>query len=241
MMSRVVISQPMLFPWVGLLEQVALADVYVHYSDVQFSKGSFTNRVQVKMAQGSRWLTVPLEGLRLGQRIDEVRIQHRTDWRESHLTLLAAAYRDCPWVMDMLSLVESVYSQNFELISQLSEASLMALCRYFGLDEGRRFVQASELGIAGASSQRVLDIVRAVGGTEYVTGHGARHYLDHELFEAAGITVAYMDYQCRPYPQAHGPFTSYVSALDLIANAGREGRRFIGSGTLYWKDFLNHE
>ena len=241
MMSRVVISQPMLFPWVGLLEQVALADIYVHYSDVQFSKGSFTNRVQVKTAQGSRWLTVPLEGLRLGQRIDEVRIQHRTNWRESHLTLLASAYKDCPYVKDMLSLVESVYSQDIELISQLSEASVMALCSYFGLDEGRRFLQASELGIAGSSSQRVLDIVRAVGGTEYITGHGARHYLEHRLFETEGITVAYMDYQCHPYPQAHGPFTPYVSALDLIANAGREGRRFIGSGTRYWKDFLNHE
>ena len=35
---NVVISQPMLFPWVGMLEQVRLADSYVHYSDVQFSK-----------------------------------------------------------------------------------------------------------------------------------------------------------------------------------------------------------
>ena len=42
---KVVITQPMLFPWVGLLEQIMLADVLVNYADVQFSKGSFTNRV----------------------------------------------------------------------------------------------------------------------------------------------------------------------------------------------------
>jgi hypothetical protein len=240
-MSRVVISQPMLFPWVGLLEQVALADVYVHYSDVQFSKGSFTNRVQIKTSQGSRWLTVPLEGLRLGQRINEVRIQDRTDWRAGHRSLLASVYEGCPWVKDMLDLVDSVYSRHFDLISDLSEASLMALCEYFDLDEGRQFIQASDLGIAGSSSQRVLNIVRAVGGTQYITGHGARHYLDHDMFEAAGITVSYMDYQLQPYPQAHGAFTPYVSALDLVANTGREGRKFIGSGTRLWKDFLNHE
>ena len=57
--TRVVISQPMLFPWVGLFEQIRAADVYVHYDDVQFSKGSFTNRVQIKTARGPRWLTVP--------------------------------------------------------------------------------------------------------------------------------------------------------------------------------------
>ena len=50
-MTTVVISQPMFFPWVGMFEQIALADVYVHYDDVQFSKGSFTNRVQLKTAR----------------------------------------------------------------------------------------------------------------------------------------------------------------------------------------------
>jgi hypothetical protein len=41
--GTVVISQPMFFPWVGMLEQLKLADTYVHYDDVQFEKGSFSN------------------------------------------------------------------------------------------------------------------------------------------------------------------------------------------------------
>jgi hypothetical protein len=32
---------------------------------------------------------------------------------------------------------------------------------------------------------RPLDLVLSVGGTRYVTGHGAADYLDHEAFEAA--------------------------------------------------------
>ncbi len=66
---KVVISQPMLFPWVGMLEQVRLADRYVDYSDVQFSRGSFVNRVQVKTCTGPRWITAPLYRLSLFQRI----------------------------------------------------------------------------------------------------------------------------------------------------------------------------
>lgn len=240
-MTRVVISQPMFFPWVGMLEQVALADVYVHYSDVQFSKGSFTNRVQIKTPLGSKWLTVPLEDLHLGQRIDEVRIQRRQDWRAAHRALLESAYDASPNKQAMVDLVDSVFSMEHETIASLSEASLMALCRYFGLDDGRRFVHAAELGIAGSSSRRVLDVVHAVGGTHYITGHGARHYLDHGLFEAEGVRVSYMDYQLQPYPQLHGPFTPYVSALDLVANLGPAGRQIICSGTKDWKDFLNHE
>ncbi|MFT7595258.1 MAG: hypothetical protein ACI8R4_002586 [Paracoccaceae bacterium] len=47
-MTRVVISQPMYFPWAGFLAQLALADVRIWLDDAQFSNGSFTNRVQVK-------------------------------------------------------------------------------------------------------------------------------------------------------------------------------------------------
>ena len=34
-MTNVVISQSMLFPWVGTLEQMLLADVFIHYDDVK--------------------------------------------------------------------------------------------------------------------------------------------------------------------------------------------------------------
>lgn len=238
---KVVISQPMFFPWVGMFEQIRLADIYVHYGDVQFSKGSFTNRVQIKTAQGIKWLTVPLQQLSLGQAIDDVLLDTRTNWRRQHLDALRQAYAAAPYRKDMLALVEAVYQQPHTTIGQLSRESMMACCRYYGLDHGRRFVEVAALGIGGASSQRVCDIVRTLGGSAYITGHGARHYLDHQLFEDAGIRVEYMDYQRRPYPQLHGEFTPYVSLLDLVANTGPQGIDCIVSGTQYWKDFLQNE
>lgn len=235
---NVVISQPMLFPWVGMLEQVRLADCYVDYSDVQFSKGSFVNRVQVKTGQGTPWMSVPLRHLRLGQRINEVEIDNSTSWRDRHLHLLEAAYSCAPFRDDMLALVDEVYSQEHTSISTLSLASLLALCRYFGLMGERRFVSSANLGIGGGSSQRVLDIVLALGGDCYVTGHGARNYLAHETFDAAGVRVEYMDYLKTPYPQLHGAFTPYVSALDLVANIGPAGSNYIKSGARFWREFL---
>jgi hypothetical protein len=233
-----VISQPMLFPWVGMLEQVRLADTYVHYLDVQFSKGSFVNRVQLKTERGSQWMTVPLENLRLGQRIDEVKVSQKQDWRQAHTDQLRAAYDATPHRDDMLALVDSVYCREYPSIGELSRASLMAVCAYFGLTDARTFMDSPQIGVAGSGSQRVLDIVLASGASVYITGHGASRYLDHELFERAGIRVEYMEYARTPYAQAHGEFTPYVSTLDLIANCGRNGAQYIHSGSIYWKDFL---
>ena len=235
----VVISQPMLFPWVGMLEQVRLADAYVHYADVQFSKGGFVNRVQVKTSGGVQWMSVPLRDVHLGQRIDEVRIDERRNWRRAHLELLRTAYDAAPYRDDMLALVEEVHAVDYADIGSLSEASLMAVCRYFGFDRDRRFLHSDQLGIGGASSRRVLDIVLALAGSTYVTGHGASRYLDHDLFEGAGVRVEYMQYRKTPYTQLHGEFTPFVSTLDLIANRGPDGVHCIQSGSIYWKEFLS--
>lgn len=238
---KVVISQPMFFPWVGMLEQVRLADTYVHYADVQFSKGSFTNRVQVKTAQGPVWMTVPLQSVTLGQHIDEISINMQKNWQRQHLETLRQAYAHAPYRQDMLELVDDVYAEAHTRLAPLSEASMQALCAYFRLETGRRFLHSTELCVGDSSSQRVLSIVQALGGTRYITGWGARHYLDHALFESAGVQVEYMDYRKLPYPQLHGDFTPFVSALDLVANTGREGLRYITSDTIYWKDFVTHE
>ncbi|MFN3430887.1 MAG: WbqC family protein [Candidatus Sericytochromatia bacterium] len=238
-MTAVVISQPMFFPWVGLFEQIRLADVYVHYDDVQFSKGSFVNRVQIKTAEGPRWLTVPLRDLHLGQPIREVRVDDRLDWRAAHLAMLARHYAEAPHRDEMLDLVRAVYDQPHPLLGGLAIASMESVCRFFGLADPQTFRHAADLGIGGSGSERVLDIVRALGGTTYVTGHGARRYLSHERFEAAGIRVDYMAYQRQPYPQLHGAFDPHVSILDLIANVGREGIRNIASGTRHWREFIN--
>ena len=241
-MSTIVISQPMFFPWAGMFEQMRLADAYVHYDDVQFSKGSFTNRVQIKTATGAQWLTVPLRDLHLGQRILEVAVDNRQDWRQKHLLTLSQAYAQAPFKQEMLSLVKAVYEQPANTISELAVSSMMAIHGYFGFSRPYEFNWSSRIEVGGDSSARVLAVVKHLRGTVYLTGHGARHYLDHEWFEREGVQVEYIDYQKRTYSQLHGEFTPFVSALDLIANEGKAGARVISSGTIPWRDFLKtHE
>jgi hypothetical protein len=236
---RVVISQSMLFPWRGMLEQVRLADVFVHYDDVQFSKGSFTNRVQVKTAAGMRWMTVPTPGLHLGQCIDAVALADHDTWVPRHLALLRQSFDRAPHASDALALAQEVYAARDATLDRLARRSLMALVDYFGLASGRSFVDVKDLAVAGSGSERVLQVVQRLGGNTYVTGHGAARYLDHEAFARAGVEVEYIDYRLTPYPQLHGDFVPYVTALDLVANCGTAGAACIASPSVHWKAFLD--
>ena len=77
-----------------------------------------------------------------------------------------------------------------------------------------------------------------VGGTRYVTGHGAANYLDHEAFVAAGVAVEYMAYSKTPWPRQTPGFTPFASILDLVAHTGLDAGRYLRPATVDWRTFL---
>jgi hypothetical protein len=228
----------MYFPWVGLLEQIKLADIFVHYDDVQFTRG-FYNRVQIRAESSTRWLTVPTKKHPRETNIDHVLVDESYDWREQHRNALKEHYRHSPYFKDMIGVFDDAHSMPAANLSDVSRESIMALVKYFDLNKHCRFMSSALLDVHDRSSERLLAICRKLEATTYITGHGARNYLDHELFESSGIEVRYMDYRKVPYPQFHDEFTPFVSALDLIANCGRNGEKYICSETVSWKEFIN--
>lgn len=231
-MTRVVISQPMYFPWAGFMAQMALADVYIWLDDTQFSKGSFTNRVQVKTPNGIKWMSVPLEGKGSFRLIREL-APGRPDWHRTHKALLEQAFRGRAHAADAISLFEEV---DFSApLSDVLVASAEAQAEALGILPNIR-TTSTALAVEGRSWERVLGMVKAVGGTEYISGTGGLAYLDHDAFEAAGVSVSYMNYAPRPWPQDAAAFTPYVTSLDLVASVSRIlARDHLNPAVLDWR------
>lgn len=235
-MKAIIISQPMFFPWAGLFEQIRLSDIYVHFDDVQLPQGrSFVNRVQLKCPMGSLWMTVPLrrEGRCL---IKEAMIDQKQDWRSAHLKTLGHLYSKAIFFPDMIKIVQEVYSLKTDFIYEINIFAIERIASYFGIT--KNYVRSSDFKSKLKKSDRLLEIIKQLGGKRYITGHGARNYLDHELFEKNGVQIEYMNYQRKPYHQLYEKFNPHVSVLDLIANAGKKGAGVICSSTVGWREFL---
>lgn len=157
---KVLITQSMLFPWIGMLAQLRLADIIVHYDDVQLSKGSFSNRVQVKTETGLHWMTIPLHNFRLGMLIDETFFGAKDNWEKSHASLLSQSFQNSPFKTHALDMVEQVYSSACETVGSLSRLSMIALGAYYGLLDGKKVLDVRSLGVSGSGTNRVLDIVK---------------------------------------------------------------------------------
>ena len=234
-MTTVVITQPMLFPWLGFFEQLSMADVFIYLDDVQFSKGSFTNRVQIDQGTTTKWLTIPISSHQSSRIISKLQ-PASAEFKRRHLDFTRQVFRNAPFREAALEILQSSY-RNDDFIEILI-SSIECSASYLGLTGRKVVLRSSDMAIRGSSWQRVLDLVKAVGGTRYLTGHGAVAYLNHEAFEQAGVDVEYMSYSKTTWPRGSAMPNPYISILDAIAWMGERASGALHPRSLSWRKFV---
>ncbi len=220
----IAIHQPNYIPWFGYFAKIAQADIFVFLDDVQFSKNSYTNRVQVLNGERRHWLTVPVH-VKLGHAIDEVH-PAKKNWIGSHQDTLVNFYRRASAYREVWPSLRAAYDS-------LPEADLAAInCSLIesvarNLELPCRFVRSSELGTGEVSSdERLAEIAAKIapGGT-YLSGSGGANYQQAETFDAHGITLRYSQFTHPNYEQGDGQFESGLSIIDAILRLGWLGTR----------------
>jgi hypothetical protein len=225
---RLVVLQPGYLPWLGFFDQMQRADVFVYYDDVQFDKHGWRNRNRVKGPDGApHWLTVPvLHSGRNWPSILEVEIDNRTPWARKHAGTLRQFYWRAPFLDRYLPALEEMLERRWTLLVDLDLAVTHLLCGWLGIE--CRTLRASELGIPGKQSERLLALCQHVGARRYLSGDSARNYLDMDLFTRYGVEVEWQNYIHPTYPQQHGDFMPYLSVVDLLFNCGEDSLAILG-------------
>ncbi len=218
-MTTVAILQPGFLPWLGFFDQMWRSDYFVYYDDVQFDKHGWRNRNRIKTANGVAWLTVPVRHSgKHGQPILEVEIDNSKNWSRKLIANLTQSYARSPHCAPYLEkLAESLSLETHKLVDL--DIRTTELLRHW-LDIRTPILRASELGISGGQTDRLVSICKQLGADTYLSGNAAKDYLQHDLFDAAGISVVWQNYTHPIYPQLHGDFVPYLSAIDLILHLG---------------------
>jgi len=219
----VAVLQPGYLPWLGFFDQMRRADVFVYYDDVQYDTHGWRNRNRIKTQHGPLWLTVPVRHSGLSKpRILDVAIDARTNWAKKHVSSIRQAYASAPFVKQYLPALDEILMRPWERLVDLDIAVAALVGEWLRMSP--RVERSSELGIGGGQSERLLNVCRHFGASTYLSGAAARDYLDVALFERHGIAIAWQDYVHPVYPQLHGEFVPYMSAVDLVLNCGGDAR-----------------
>ncbi len=218
-MTTIATHQPSYLVWPPHLEKMARSDLFVFLDDVQYTRNSEIHRNKVLSPQQPVWLSIPV-GAPGRVPIREVEISDR-DWPQKHLKTIQHCYGKAPYYTgELRDSFEELYSRRWDDLLTVNVVFTEWLRDAFSIKTP--LIYSSELGVTTTSSQRILDICKAVGADRYLTGTGGLDYMQLEEYDAEGVEVLVQDYTHLPYAQQfkHEEFQPRMSAIDMLFNLG---------------------
>lgn len=230
---KVVVLQPGYIPWSGYFDQMHQADLFVHATNLQFTRQDWRSRNRIKTRNGWQWLTVPVRSKGMYKSpIHEIQVNNDIPWASKHLNLLKENYADSPFYDDYINFFEDAYRHRWEFLVDLDLHIIHFLRNTLKINT--EMVDIQELGIdATDKNERLIQVCKKLGATTYISGNAAKAYIRPELFDAAGILLVYHEYQHPVYPQLHGDFVPYMSIVDVLFNCGPQSRSVIAEHERY--------
>ena len=226
-MKKIAISQSNYIPWKGYFDMIASVDEFILYDDMQYTRRDWRNRNQIKTPNGVQWLSVPVQVKgKYHQKIKETEIDG-ADWQMSHWSSLIQNYRHAPHFDEIAEWLEPLYTKGAYIhLSQMNRRFIEAICHYLSIDTV--ITNSWDYELVDGKTERLSDLCRKAGGTEYISGPSAKDYIEESVFMDRGIKLTWFDYSVYPeYSQLYGEFTHEVSILDLLFNHGKESSKYM--------------
>jgi hypothetical protein len=222
--KTVVVLQSNYIPWKGYFDLINTADEFIFHDDIQYTQQDWRNRNKIKTSNGVKWLSIPVGGTHR-KMICEVEMKD-PDWKKTHRKKIEGAYAGAAFFNDYRFILNELYDNRINNLSQYNQHVIKFLYQFLG---GRKTLTDSKSYAAnGASTERLLDILKKSGATKYISGPSGKNYLEESRFEEEGIKLEYFSYEGYPeYRQLHGSFVHEVSILDLIFNEGKNAVKFM--------------
>jgi hypothetical protein len=217
----VAIHQPNFFPWLGFFNKIVRSDIFVLLDNVQFPKtgGTWTNRVKLIIGGEGNWLTVPVVRNYHGVRLtNEIEINGETPWRDNMIRTIQTNYRRALQYKIIFPILVDLIKYKTSNLCDFNINALMKILQLLQVDTSK-IIRASTLKVSGKSTERLISIVKAVGGNTYMCGGGALGYQEDDKFKEAGTNLIYQNFNHPKYTQHNSrEFVPGLSIIDALMN-----------------------
>lgn len=236
---KVAIHQPHYLPWLGYLDKMAKSDTYIVLDDVQLTDRSpmLRNRL-LPLGGEASFLSVSVQkhGYR-EKRTREIELSDWTEVRRKHLKFLELNYKKTPYFDEIMPFVEESYAEGFATLLELDLATMNLMRMFFGIEVPLVLQSSLDYDDKVKNSDLMLSLCQAVNADVYLSGNGAKKYMDDESFVAQGIRVLYQNFEQPTYAQyRQDVFVPNLSALDICFQLGMQGARKV-----FWENMKSED
>lgn len=225
MSITLVVMQPTVLPWAGYFNLLHMADDFVFYDDVQLEKRSWQTRNRLLLEGKPNWISVPVEHAGLDQKIIDTRVILNEYWIANFYKSFARNYAKHEFYNDALEIINHFIGFKNNNLAKRNESTIQLIATHLNINT--RIHRASELGIYGTRSDRLIELCKYFKADIYLSPLGSSDYLEIDGFADRSPTkLIFQNIQLPPYIQANSrEFIPKLSIVDVVANLGWEKTR----------------
>ena len=217
---KVAIHQVNYLPWLGFFNKLKQADKFVMYDIAKYVKNDIQNRNKIRTKKGWIYLTVPVEKKGHTKPLYQVLILNRSDWGSKHWKSLLLNYSKADYFDSYSGFFERLYKKKFDSLYELNKEIIIYLLKEFDINVELIETTSLNLNRELKSTDMLLEILKQVGATTYVSGVGSKSYLEEDKFK--DIKLIYHNFKHPIYKQSYLGFEPYMAAIDLLFNKGEK-------------------
>lgn len=184
--------QPNFMPYMGFFYKMYMSDIFTLSDSVLFSNSGFHNYNYIRTDMERRKLTVPVtnkNGL-----ISDVRL---CQWEHNSTKIIKRLQNDyarAPYFDILFPVFEWHLKSDYESMVDLNTSLILLACRL--MDINCEICMESALDITGGTpTEQIADICKKTGCSTYLSGTGAKAYLDEPYLNNNGIKVLWSAYE----------------------------------------------
>ncbi|MDA9232868.1 WbqC family protein [Candidatus Pelagibacter sp.] len=212
------IHQPDFFPYFGYFNKINKSDVYIVMDNVQLSKSGWTHRDKIKTSKEVSWITIPIKNIKKKQLIKDCLIDHDINWKKKHINMISESYKNSKFINEGIEIINDLYKLNTNYLFEFNFNIINKLFEIFKINVDIKLL--SQLNVDGDKSELLIKILKKINSNLYLSGDGAKNFIDIDLFKNNNIEIIFNDFKHPIYEQIHGNFVKDLSILDIILNCG---------------------
>lgn len=210
---KVAIMQPYFFPYIGYFQLIHSVDAFVIYDDVNYIKGGWINRNYILSQSIRKIITLRLIGASQNKLINEIEICENQ--KKSYKTI-QQNYSKTKNYSDTMGVIDNVYKKTDNNLARYLDFAIKEVCNYLELKA--IWLTSSQIKKDNSlkGQEKVLEICRILGATQYINLPGGRHLYKPEYFAHHGIQLSFLQPNITPYNQDTSKFERNLSIIDVM-------------------------
>lgn len=224
------IHQPHYFPWLGYLDKMAKAGQFIILDEVQLTDRSPMVRNKFLTFSGAEEmlsLSVKKKGYR-DKKTKDIELFDIENIQKRHKRFFELNYKKAAFFDEIMEAVCPIFERPYSKLIEIQMDTVFLMRELFGIKTEIIYQSRLQYDRENKKSGLIQAICSAVGTDIYLSGNGARKYMDVPEFKRAGIEVVYQDFTYPVYRQFDlEGFVPNLSALDILFHLGAEEAKCI--------------